>query len=261
MPGPLVSGHAKLEKECNSCHEPFSRQSQTRLCIACHKDTAADRRDRQGFHGRHADALSKDCKYCHTDHKGRNADIVQLDRETFNHTRHELRAQGRPQDRSLRRLPCSHGPVPPRRRPLLSTATNRRIRTSKRLGEKCDGCHSEDGWRRVKAFDHSKTKFALDGAHKEVGCAACHAGERYKDLPTTCVSCHRLQDAHAGPLRRQVRDLPRLDQVEDGEIQSRPDDQVPAARRAHEGQMRYLSHRRPLSRQARNDLRLLPQEG
>ena len=42
-PGPLVSGHAKLEKDCSNCHEPFSRRSQTRLCLACHKDIAADR--------------------------------------------------------------------------------------------------------------------------------------------------------------------------------------------------------------------------
>ena len=93
MPGPVVDGHAKLEKECGKCHEPFSRKSQTRLCLDCHKEIAADRTTSKGFHGRQPDAAKQECNHCHTDHKGRDADIVQLDRETFNHalTNFELR--------------------------------------------------------------------------------------------------------------------------------------------------------------------------
>jgi hypothetical protein len=49
----------------------------------------------------------------------------------------------------------------------------------------------------VKPFDHSKTRFALVAAHKEVACAKCHAGERYQGL-ATCTSCHGLQHKHAG---------------------------------------------------------------
>src|SRR5262249_38049126 len=92
-PGPVVGGHAKLEKDCSNCHAPFSRQSQTRLCLACHKETAADRQSSKRFHGRQTDAAKQECTYCHTDHKGRDADIVLLDREIFNHasTNFELR--------------------------------------------------------------------------------------------------------------------------------------------------------------------------
>ena len=50
----------------------------------------------------------------------------------------------------------------------------------------------------MKSFDHSKTKFPLVVAHKQVACSKCHAGERYAGLATTCVSCHSLQDKHAG---------------------------------------------------------------
>jgi hypothetical protein len=50
----------------------------------------------------------------------------------------------------------------------------------------------------VKPFDHSKTRFALLAAHKQVACGKCHAGERYQGLATTCSSCHGLQDKHAG---------------------------------------------------------------
>lgn len=79
VPGPVVSGHAKYEKECSNCHEPFSKKSQTRLCLACHKETAADRQSKKGFHGRQTDAAKQECTICHTDHKGRDADIVLLD--------------------------------------------------------------------------------------------------------------------------------------------------------------------------------------
>src|SRR5689334_13196691 len=83
MPGPLVSGHAKLETECGSCHEPFSHASQTQLCLACHKETRADRQAGKGFHGRDPDAAKLECSHCHTDHEGRSADIVRFDPETF----------------------------------------------------------------------------------------------------------------------------------------------------------------------------------
>lgn len=197
MPGPLITGHAKLEKACNSCHEPFSRQSQTRLCVACHKDVGADRQQRKGFHGRQADALSKECKYCHADHKGRGADIVQLDRETFNHALTNFELKGG--HKTAQCSGCHKATVAFRHTPGRCVDCHKPKDPHKgRLGEKCDSCHSEDGWHRVKLFDHSKTRFKLDGAHKDVRCAACHAGERYKDLPMTCASCHRLQDAHAG---------------------------------------------------------------
>ena len=54
MPGPVVKGHAKLEKDCGKCHEPFSRKSQTRRCLDCHKEIAVDRTTGRGLHGRRA---------------------------------------------------------------------------------------------------------------------------------------------------------------------------------------------------------------
>ena len=85
MPGELVQGHAKLEKECSNCHELFTKGSQSRLCLACHKDINKDRELGKGLHGKRPDAVKPNCNVCHTEHKGRTADIVQLDKETFNH--------------------------------------------------------------------------------------------------------------------------------------------------------------------------------
>jgi hypothetical protein len=197
MPGPVVNGHAKLEKECGNCHEPFSRKSQMRLCLTCHKEIAADRSTGKGFHGRQLDATKNECTHCHADHKGRDADIVQLDRETFNHllTNFELRD-------AHKAVPCvgCHAPtIKFRDAPGRCFDCHKAKDPHKgRLGEKCNDCHNEAAWRQVKPFDHNTTKFPLLGAHKAVACAACHIGERYKGIGTLCVDCHQIQDVHTG---------------------------------------------------------------
>lgn len=197
IPGPLIEGHAKLEKDCMSCHEPFSRQSQSRLCLACHKEVASDRKQRQGFHGMHAVASTKDCRQCHTEHKGREFDIVQLDRETFDHAKTDFVLNGAHAGSTC--TACHKPGVKFRAAPSRCIDCHKANDPHKgRLGETCNSCHGEKDWRTVKPFDHAKTKFALGGAHQQVACATCHAGEHYKGLATTCVSCHRIQDKHAG---------------------------------------------------------------
>ncbi|MGB8401107.1 cytochrome c3 family protein [Bradyrhizobium sp.] len=197
MPGLLVEGHAKLEKECGNCHEPFSRKSQTRLCLDCHKETAKDRQTGKRFHGRQPDAAKQQCTHCHTDHKGRDADIVQLDRETLNHafTNFELRDAHKP-------VPCAGchaSTIKFRETPGRCFDCHKAKDPHKgRLGENCDTCHDEAGWRRVKAFDHTTTRFPLQGAHRAVACSGCHVGERYKGVGTQCADCHRIQDVHTG---------------------------------------------------------------
>ena len=197
MPGPLVEGHAKLEKDCANCHESFVKGGQTKLCLECHKPIANDLAAKKGMHGRRPDVVGRECRSCHSDHKGRTADIVQLDRQVFNHTFTNFELKG-----SHTRVACDGCHAATKK---FRDAPGRCFDCHKKndphkggLGEACDGCHTEDAWRKVKAFDHSKTKFALTGAHAKVACAACHAGERYKGLATTCISCHQIQDVHAG---------------------------------------------------------------
>lgn len=61
----------------------------------------------------------------------------------------------------------------------------------------CAGCHTAKGWK-PSTFDHAKSRFVLDGAHRKVACGKCHRSQSdgtdtwtvYKPLETTCVSCH-----------------------------------------------------------------------
>jgi hypothetical protein len=67
------------------------------------------------------------------------------------------------------------------------------------LGRDCAACHNARDWR-LGAFDHGRTRFALDGAHVRVACASCHvvAGATVASLSGACVDCHRHDDLHHG---------------------------------------------------------------
>src|SRR5277367_1583143 len=52
MPGKLSTAHQKYEEQCTLCHDRSDSKHQTRLCLDCHKDIAADITAKHGFHGR-----------------------------------------------------------------------------------------------------------------------------------------------------------------------------------------------------------------
>ena len=196
-PGELSEVHAKYEKTCESCHEPFSKESQRRLCLECHKDISSDIAGKKGLHGKRPDIVRGECKICHSDHKGRPFDILQFDRETFSHNSTNFVLKG-----AHVSAPCEgcHQKGQKYRKAASDCYVCHKDDDNHKgsLGKECANCHGEEGWKKQKTFDHSKTKFALEGAHKKVACVTCHIGEKYKDLPTTCVSCHKVQDVHKG---------------------------------------------------------------
>jgi hypothetical protein len=69
------------------------------------------------------------------------------------------------------------------------------------LQQPCAVCHASAGWvpvRVTSAFDHSKSGFALAGAHAQTTCRSCHTSLDFKGAPRDCASCHR--DVHRGEL-------------------------------------------------------------
>lgn len=197
MPGPVIQGHAKVENECRKCHEPFSKVAQSKLCLACHKSVATDIRTSQGHHGRIKGISRTECKRCHTEHKGRQADVVGLDKDTFDHRATDFALTG-----AHAKVDCvqCHKPKKPYR-----NAPSRCFDCHKkndahggRLGKKCQSCHTPARWSK-SGFDHDKkTRFPLVGKHRRATCASCHPGNRFKRTPLDCNSCHKLNDVHAG---------------------------------------------------------------
>jgi hypothetical protein len=96
MPGKVISGHARLEETCSNCHVRTDRSAQDQLCRDCHKEVKKDFADGTGYHGRLKE--NKPCRACHTEHKGRNARIVQLDEKSFDHSQTDFLLRGKHTD-------------------------------------------------------------------------------------------------------------------------------------------------------------------
>lgn len=197
MPGELIAGHAKLEKDCSNCHVSFAKKQQSELCLACHKEIASDIGSKTGFHGRRADVGAKECNHCHQDHKGRGADIVGFDPQTFDHRQTDFSLQGAHATAPCQS--CHEAGKPHRKAPTACTGCHKKDEPHEgRLGERCEGCHDVVRWLQTKPFDHGKTNFPLVGKHRDVACTTCHAAQQWKGLGNTCAQCHGIEDAHAG---------------------------------------------------------------
>jgi hypothetical protein len=193
-PGKLVQGHAKWENDCSQCHVKFDRKAQDGLCMSCHKEVAADMRVRTGYHGR---LKPQACNTCHTDHKGRGAQIVLLDKKQFDHNQTDYALRNKHQKVECDK--CHVAGKKYREAPQECNACHRKDDVHKgSLGPKCADCHSDSGWKETTRFDHEKTRFSLTGKHVEVKCSGCHKTSDYKATPRTCTGCHRKDDEQKG---------------------------------------------------------------
>ena len=117
--------------------------------------------------------------------------------------------------RSHARIVTSQWPMPPRKRHGNITSLNRLVqrampilieRPMERLKEGCETCHNVRQWKELRSFDHSTTKFPIEGAHQTVQCVGCHkpgptqnSKSRVPDFfrtPVQCSGCH--EDVHGG---------------------------------------------------------------
>ena len=205
MPGPVIEGHAEVEEECSSCHAPFSQHTQKSLCLDCHEDVAADMAQGKGFHGHDNRLESAACRSCHTEHKGRAADVVGLVPESFDHALTGFSLSGR--HAALSCQDC-HDPEEKFREaePECASCHEADQPHKGNLGSDCASCHSVEDWRET-TFDHQDaSEFALLGGHEGLSCESCHAGQIYEDTQTECASCHALDDVHHGQRGDQCGD-------------------------------------------------------
>lgn len=196
MPGPVSQVHAEIEGDCASCHETFERGQQGDRCLGCHEAVAEDLRDETGLHGRDPRVRGSLCRDCHSEHQGRDGDILGFNRESFQHrfTDFELRDRHREVDCASCHLPeKAYREASPR----CVDCHGEDDAHGGRLGDDCATCHVERSFKETK-FEHASTGFALEGAHARVDCSLCHAGDRYEGTPTECRACHATNDAHGG---------------------------------------------------------------
>lgn len=196
MPGEVIAGHAKYESECSRCHARFEKKTQDRLCRDCHEDVDQDLLATTGFHGRSPAVKNQPCKACHTDHTGRDANIVLLNNATFDHDLTDFGLVGR--HAGLACAAC-HKPAARYAEAAHDCYSCHREQDAHRgaLGERCSDCHTPGAWQEFE-YDHDTTEFPLQGKHKQVQCSSCHLNERYEKTPADCNSCHYLNDVHNG---------------------------------------------------------------
>src|SRR3569833_1817615 len=194
MPGKLTSAHQKYEEQCSQCHDRSTSSQQTLLCLDCHKDVAVDVSTRKNFHDRLPGMATTQCHACHTEHQGRNGDIIKLSREQFDHNLTEFPLTGA--HFGLDCAGCHRGGKPYRKAATACVDCHRSEEPhAGRLGQKCASCHNTAQWRDVR-FDHNSAAGPLRDRHSDDPCAGCHLAEQYKDTPTRCVSCQAPDVVH-----------------------------------------------------------------
>ncbi len=196
MPGKLSAAHEKYEERCSSCHDRSDRNRQSQLCADCHKEIAGDLREHRGFHGRMEGLERSQCSACHTEHLGRQTDIVKLSPEQFDHAKTDFALRD-----AHGYVACASCHAPGKRyrdAPTACVACHQKQEPhAGKLGRECGSCHDAATWQHV-SYDHDKTAFALHDRHAQLPCATCHFGNHYKGTPRECLSCHASDDVHHG---------------------------------------------------------------
>ncbi|WP_269618274.1 cytochrome c3 family protein [Zhongshania sp. BJYM1] len=194
-PGELSEAHKKFDGDCKACHSSFKDQNQNPLCLDCHKEVAADLKNNLGFHAKKPGIATSECRLCHSEHRGRNADIVQLNSAVFDHGSTDFQLLGHHQG-----VPCNQCHDKEKK---FSEAPGQCVDCHKSddihkggQGDSCGDCHSAMAWREV-VFDHQKTKFPLLGMHEKASCGQCHHSADFTQAQTDCASCHRIDDVHS----------------------------------------------------------------
>jgi hypothetical protein len=221
-PGPLSRPHVELEglRNCTKCHALGTREV-TANCLACHREIAAMRTGKPGFH---KDDACATCSDCHTEHQGLDYELIAWpqERDGFDHTTTGFALTGRHATIDCR---TCHLAKHVSNAEFLQAAGKDLDRTWLGLDPACTACHDDvhqgqftrectqchetGAWKPASRFDHAATTFVLDGRHRDVVCDRCHAPvtaeaggkpyRRYAAVPAgDCIACH--VDPHAGAL-------------------------------------------------------------
>ena len=217
-PRALARAHGELEgiTQCSQCHDGLSATPNER-CLACHDDVAARMAQGIGWHGQ----LEGRCVGCHAEHRGPDADLLALDRDSWNHELAAFPLRGAHVEVACddcHRRAGEDGAVGFHAQGIAfgrCADCHEDVHGRDFLAERdCGVCHSERAFGAdalvAKGFDHGRdADFALEGAHASVSCAGCHGSDRRvaeqaahrapgSSAPRDCAGCH--EDPHAAAL-------------------------------------------------------------
>ena len=201
---PLLGKHQGLT--CNRCHEPAKVGASERAaikikdltktylgisaaCATCHQDP-------------HSGRLGASCQQCHNFEDWKAISVSQ-----FDHSRTRYPLTGLHAQVACAKCHTSGPETKPRYAgiPFNECSDCHKDPHHGSFPQGCQSCHSTRGWKKIslnavnERFDHSKTKFPLEGKHASVDCAQCHAGGDFKKPLAfqRCMDCHQ-PDPHTG---------------------------------------------------------------
>jgi len=210
-PGDLAEPHAHLKglSNCTKCHTLGEKVSNEK-CLDCHLDIGIRISESRGYHSS-AEVKGKSCTECHSDHHGRNFQMIRFDTDQFNHaltgynllgahakinckTCHKV---GNIIDPKVALKPSTYlGLV----QECLTCHTDYHQGT---LSLECASCHDFNAFKPASKFDHKRARFTLRGKHAQVDCSLCHKKsvnngkeiQKFTGLSFgKCTSCHK--DVH-----------------------------------------------------------------
>ena len=187
-----IDAQEKLTIKTSNLNRSFLGLSQT--CASCHED-------------KHKGRLGTDCLQCHNFNDWKTVDV-----KKFDHSKTRYPLTGLHSDVSCQKC---HTPGPDNQPRYTGIPFGKcsDCHTDPHHGsfmQGCQTCHNTSGWKRVYAaavsqnFDHSRTKYPLQGKHTNVECAQCHAGGDFKKplAFAKCMDCHK--DAHMGQFAKRA---------------------------------------------------------
>ena len=184
---PLNGRHAITT--CKLCHTTLKFSGTVTDCFTCHREDFERIRMPDHLRGQ----FSHDCTPCHSfngwmpsifDHQKTNFQLIGAHLAVDCYSCHQnARFAGIASDC----FSCH--------RTDFAAALSPNHQTSQ-FSHDCTSCHSMNGWT-PSTFDHSKTVFPLQGAHRTIDCVSCHSNSRFAGTPTDCYTCHQADFAGA----------------------------------------------------------------
>jgi hypothetical protein len=193
-PGLLSEAHAGFDDpdSCENCHNDDYEVEGDR-CLICH-DRIAARMDADK--GVHRDVTVDDCAVCHPEHGGRDAEMLPIDRDDFDHaTETGFALEGFHGEFSGDCSRCHTTRSFLELNPDCASCHDDAHQGT--LGQECRSCHGVDShFKNASRAFHKSALLPLEGRHLDVACADCHTDGIIIGTPNRCYDCHwiRRQD-------------------------------------------------------------------
>jgi hypothetical protein len=207
-PGELSSPHSHLEgiSNCTQCHVLGNKVSGDK-CLACHTEIKERTDGQKGYHSS-SDVRGKLCFSCHSEHNGKNFQLVRLDITKFDHSLtgfilsaphakkecKDCHIQKNITDQKLKSKKFTYLGV---QTACLTCHADYHHQT---LSTSCLNCHNPEAFKPASKFSHTTARFQLNGKHKTVDCLKCHKVETVNGIKfqefkgvqfATCTNCHK----------------------------------------------------------------------